>query len=386
MSGTLELVVVLLIGLIGYHYAGYPLLVHALARAFPRPPRRGDVTPSVAVVVAAHDEGAIIAEKIEATLALDYPDVEIIVSSDGSTDDTVAVAARYADRGVRVIAAPTRAGKGAALNRAVAQSSAEIVVISDANAFPAPDALRQLVRSFHDPEVGCVSGRVAPGPLTGAAATSVAESEGAYWRYEGFIKAAESTLASATGVVGSLLAVRRDCYEPVPPAVINDDSHLMLAVMRRGLRAVYEPKARCWRRPSRTAADEITRRKRLTAGRYQHLARLRSWPWNAPLTVFMLVSHKYLRLLMPLAMALALVLNLLVVGRGDASTWLQLTLAGQAAFYAAAGAGFVLAGLGRRLRPAAIAYFLVAGNLAMAWGFVNYVAGRQTVLWTRVSR
>lgn len=384
MNG-IEFAVLILIGLIAYHYVGYPFLVNAFAILFPRPPRKADITPPVSIVVAAHNEAAILAEKIEATLALDYPTFEVIVSSDGSTDDTVAIAGRYADRSVQVIDVANRSGKGAALNRAVKRCKNEIVVISDANAFPAPDALRKLVRSFNDSSVGCVSGRVAPQD-SGDCAKGVAAGEGAYWRYEGFIKSAESTLRSATGVVGSLLAIRRDLYEPVPKGVINDDSHLMLAVMRRGMRAIYEPEARCWRRSSRTAADEITRRKRLTVGRYQHLARLGSWPWKSPLTVFMLVSHKYLRLLMPFVMLLALMLNIAVVVGGHPAPLLNVALVAQAAFYALAATAPLLAAFGRRVRLVSMAYFLVAGNVAMAWGLVSYLAGRQTTHWSPVGR
>lgn len=381
-----EIVTMVLIGLIGYHYVGYPLLVRAMAAAFSRPPHKAAITPPVSVVIAAHNEAAIIAEKIETTLSLDYPAFEVIVSSDGSTDETVAIAERYAARGVRIIAVSARGGKGAALNRAVAQARNAIIVISDANAFPAPDALKQLVRPFSDHSVGCVSGRVSPAPDGTRGPGNVAEGEGAYWRYEGFIKAAESAVASATGVVGSLLAIRREHYAPVPPDVINDDSHLMLAVMRKGLRVIYEPQAQCWRRSSRTAADEITRRRRLTAGRYQHLGRLGSWPWNAPMTVFMLVSHKYLRLLMPFAMLLALALNTMVVAAGEAPLVLQATLAAQLSVYALAALGFGLASVGRRFPPASMAYFLVAGNIAMAWGLLSYVAGRQTARWSPVRR
>jgi cellulose synthase/poly-beta-1,6-N-acetylglucosamine synthase-like glycosyltransferase len=169
------------------------------------------------VLIAAHNEASIMAEKIETTLALDYPNFEIIVSSDGSTDETVDIARGYANYGIRVISTLERGGKGAALNRAAVEARNEILIVSDANAFPAKDALRKLVRSFVDPEVGCVSGRVFPQTSESGAANSVTQGEGSYWRYEGFIKAAESRLASSTGVVGSLLAVRRELFAPIPP-------------------------------------------------------------------------------------------------------------------------------------------------------------------------
>jgi poly-beta-1,6-N-acetyl-D-glucosamine synthase len=385
VASVLEAATISALLLIGFHYVGYPALIWALARLRSRRPARGAALPRVSIVIAAHNEGAIIGRKIEATLALDYPDLEIIVVSDGSTDATVSTVRGFAPSGVTLVEIADRGGKGRALNAAVAQAGGEIVLISDANAFPAPDAVRKLVRHFADPEVGMVSGRVAPDPAS-AGASAVAGSEGLYWRYESVIKQAESDLGSATGVVGSLLAIRRQLYDPVPDGVINDDSHLMLATMRQGYRVIYEPDALALRHASRTTADELARRQRMAAGRFQHLLRLRAWPWGNPMAVFCLFCHKFLRLLLPILMIVALAANAARVALPPVPPLLVVTLAGQVAVYALALGGYALERRGRRNRLAMLAYYVVTGNLGMLLGLVRYVSGRQSVLWRKAER
>lgn len=385
MSLFLTLITLSSLGLIVYHYLLYPLLLVALRLVAASPVLRAPVTPSVSILIAAHNEAGIIARKLETTLALDYPQPQIILSSDGSTDATAEIARRYAASGVEVIESAERGGKGRALNRAAAAARGDILLISDANAFPEPDALRRLAEYFADPAVGCVSGAVSartdadrPSPVAG--------SEGLYWRYEGFIKQSESAIASATGVVGSLLAIRRELFEPVPEGVVNDDSHLMHAVLRQGRRSIYAPEARAWRLPSRSAADERGRRARIAAGRWQHLTRRDAWPLRSPMTVFFLLSHKFLRLLLPVLMALALVGNALLVPLGGLTALTTLTLLGQLGFYALAGYGWWLERGGRRSKLPMLAYFVLNGSIATAHGLLRHLRGAQSVLWAKAER
>lgn len=246
-------------GALAWTHAGYPLAAAALARVRARPVRRGDGKPRVSLVVAAHDEEDVIERRLENLLALDYPPdrLEVVVASDASTDRTDEFVAAVAEREprVRLLRCP-RGGKVAAQDAAVRATEGEIVAFSDANATWAPDALALLVRPFADPHVAYVCGRLS---LERADGTN---REGAYWRYELWLRAQESALGSVTGGNGAIYAVRRSDYLEVDPR-FGHDLALPYLTVQRGRRAVYEPAAVASEKPSRDLEDEFRRKVRM---------------------------------------------------------------------------------------------------------------------------
>lgn len=385
------------VAFVGYAYAGYPLLLWALASRR-RPASPAEVEPSslptLSVVIAAHDEEAVIAAKLENTLELDYPASrrQVVVASEGSTDATFEIVGRFAARGVEQSFRPERRGKVAAINEAVARLHGEIVVFSDANNLYERDALRLLAAAFQDPRVGAATGSKCVRREDG----SLAESEGLYWRYESFIKRQEARLGSCIGAAGEMLAIRRALLEPIPAGVINDDFYLAMRVLCRGFAVAYVPQARSWEHASVDLRQERVRRARIVAGRFQAFALAgRLFPWRHPLLLWQLLSHKLARPLVPWAMLVALVANVVawLAPPPAGSGWLRLEsplagwlLALQAVFYllAAAGARLRLRGpLGMLLFLPA---FLVSSNLAAATGLIGYLRGRQTAVWERVAR
>ncbi|NMB88192.1 MAG: glycosyltransferase family 2 protein [Chloroflexi bacterium] len=390
----------LCVSAIVYTYAGYPLLLALLARRHPRPVPNSGHTPPVTVLIAAYNEEEVLANKLENTLALDYPPdrLQVLVAADGSQDRTAAIAGEFAARGVELSYRPQREGKMAAINRAMDCVRGEVVVFSDANNLYAPETLQALVTPFSDPQVGAVSG--AKSILAGDGV--LGESEGLYWKYESFIKKQETRLGSCTGVAGEILAVRKDLFQPASQAVINDDFYLAMQVIRQGYRVVYTDRARTYERVSLSAEDEIARRTRINAGRYQAmLLAPHILPLRQPLVVWQVVSHKFLRPLVPLAMIGAWLANLAAVLRrprrsSRPASLLRLDAPWNYVFLGLQGVFYGLACLGRR-RPSAarpgrlekILYlpaFLFDSNLAALAGLYRYLTGRQTVLWQRVRR
>src|SRR5262245_20837520 len=154
----------MLCGLVVYVYVGYPVLLHVFAR-LQRAPReargaRSDQRlPSVSIVIAARDESRRIPGRLDNLRQLDYPadKQQVIVVSDGSTDETMQVLARIP----RVVAVAVPAvAKARPLNAGLARATNEIVVFADMRQAFAPDALRALVAPFRDPRVGAVSGEL----------------------------------------------------------------------------------------------------------------------------------------------------------------------------------------------------------------------------------
>lgn len=386
----------LCIGCVLYTYIGYPLILALVARTRPKPRPYEPIVPSVTLLIAAYNEEAIIAEKVENSLALDYPreKLQILVASAGSNDQTVDIVRRYADQGVELNHGSVRQGKMAGINRAMPQATGEIIVFSDANNMYASDVLHELVKPFADPTVGAVSG--AKVILSGDGALGA--SEGLYWKYEAFIKEQETRLGCCVGATGENSAIRRDLFEPPPDHVINDDFYMATRVIKRGYRLVYVPNARSYERVSQSAQDEVVRRSRIVAGRYQAMAMAgRLLPFDRPLIVWQIVSHKFMRMLMPLAMIGALLTNIVAVvlpARPSGYSILHLSppfgwlvLLSQLLFYGLAWIGnrqTERAGIGGRLLylPA----FLVNSNLAAVVGLYRFLTKSQTTLWQRVQR
>ena len=279
------------LGAIVWTHLGYPAAAGILARLRPRPVPSADIEPTVSVIVAAHDEEDVIERRVRNLLELEYPPelVEIVVASDASSDATDAVVERIAagERRVRLLPCP-RGGKVQAQDRAVRRTRGEILAFSDANATWEPDALRKLVRSFADPEVAYVCGQLR---LERADGTN---REGAYWRYEVWLREQESKLGSVTGGNGAIYAVRRSDYVEVDPRFGHDLS-LPYLMVQHGRRAVYEPDAKASEKPSRDLEDEYRRKVRMFEHCWLILLRGRMFRGVGPLYAAQLVSHRALR-------------------------------------------------------------------------------------------
>ena len=286
---------------VAYVYFGYPILVAMLARLRPTPQDYPVQTPPVSLVISAFNEQSVIEAKLRNSFAIDYPRelLEIIVVTDGSDDGTAALAERVcAERpGARVLHDPERNGKAAAMLRGADTAGADILVFSDANNMYEPDTISQIVAPFADPRVGAATGakRIAAGDH------EVGGGERAYLRYESFIKKQESRLGCCTAVIGELIAVRRGLMPVFPPGLVNDDFFLAMHVAREGYQVVYVPAALSLETPAESLQADAVRRRRMSAGRWQALAWWRiTVPTRRPLVVWQVVSHKYLRLLLPL--------------------------------------------------------------------------------------
>ena len=322
------------LGALAWTHVAYPLVATGLSRVRPRRVRTDNGTPSVSIIVAAHDEEAVIERRLENLLELDYPRdaLEIVVASDASTDLTDELVEQFASSGVRLIRCP-RGGKVAAQNYAVPKTSGEIVAFSDANATWAPDAPRALVRNFADPQVAYVCGRLV---LEGADGSN---REGTYWRFELALRRAESLLHSVTGGNGSIYALRREDYVDVDPRFGHDLAFPYLMV-QRGRRAVYEPEALAFEKPTPTNETEYRRKVRMFEHCWLITLRGRMLRRLGPMYFVEIVSHRHLRYASGLLHVVLLGTNVALVGEGLVY---QVLLGCQLGLLAAAAAGVGIA-------------------------------------------
>ncbi|MBS1868686.1 MAG: glycosyltransferase family 2 protein [Actinobacteria bacterium] len=298
--------------LIVYAQLGYGLLLALLARLWPAaapPPATAAELPSVSLVVAAYKEEAVIAEKVANVRALDYPadKLELIVACDGSPDATPQ---RARAAGADVVLELPRGGKIRAQDAGVRAARGEITAFSDANAFWAPDALRELIAPFAtDPTVGYVCGNVAFVNADGGT-----NQEGLYWRYEMWLRALESRLASVTGGNGAIYATRRGAYVEVDP-IMGHDLSFPFNMVKRGWKALYASAARASEKMVPSIEGEFARKRRMMSHGWPIVLTggLLSPKGYGPLYALMIVSHRVLRYAMPFLHLLALLANSLLL-------------------------------------------------------------------------
>jgi cellulose synthase/poly-beta-1,6-N-acetylglucosamine synthase-like glycosyltransferase len=317
---------------LAWTHVAYPAFAELFAQVAPRRIHKADIEPFVTVVVAAYNEEPVIARRIENLLELDYPrdKLQIVVSSDASSDRTEAIALQYP--GVQVITNP-RGGKVAAQDRAVRQTDGEIVAFSDANCTWSPDALRALVRAFADSEVAYVCGQLRILDADGG------NQEGVYWMYEMKQRAAESQLGSVTGGNGSIYAVRRSDYVEVDPRFGHDLS-LPYLMVQRGRRAVYEPNAHAFEKPTPSNETEYRRKVRMFEHCWLIVLRGGMLRRLGPLYLLEIVSHRILRYGSGILHVVLLATSLALYAHG----WLYaVVLAGQLGLLAAAAVGVGIA-------------------------------------------
>ena len=359
-------------------YVLFPAATFVRSLAVPRPYLSGDAGLSVTVVIAAHNEEASIARKLDSVLASRYgAAMDVVVVTDGCTDATVSVVSAYAHRGVRLLELP-RVGKHGALNAAVATSRADVLVFTDANGELAGDAVAELVRPFADPEVGGVAGDQRY--RDGGADDGVADGERSYWSFDRRLKRAESRGGSVVSATGALYAVRRELFQPVVEGV-TDDFYVSTGVVAAGRRLVFAEDAVVYEPAASSAAAEYGRKVRVMTRGLQGVVERRELldPRRTGYYAVQLAAHKVLRRLMFVPLGVMAVTSVLAARR---SPLLRLLAAGQLAGALAGAAGLALGRTPLRC-PRALslpAYFCLV-NVAAARAVLNVLTGRRIDRW-----
>ncbi len=357
---------VILSGTALYILVGYPLLLAVAARQWGRPHKRGNMEPSVSIIIPAFNGEHYLAGKLRSVLALDYPreKIEIVVVSDGSTDRTDEIAQEFASAGVKLLRV-ARGGKPAALNFAIPQVSGEILLLTDVRQDLERSSLRSLVRGFFDPEVGVVSGEL----VIRNAQTGAQSEIGLYWRFETWVRDRLSLIDSMFGATGPFYAMRRSLAVEIPPDMLLDDVYLPLSAYFRGYRLVMEKQARAYDIAT-SRETEFLRKVRTLAGNYQILMVYPSLLGWGNRMWWHFVSYKVGRLLLPW-----LLLGLAVCSVFLPPPWSMLTCGAQVLGYGLAGLDPWIPGgwkLKKLSSPAGtFAVMMIAAVLALKVFFVS---------------
>jgi cellulose synthase/poly-beta-1,6-N-acetylglucosamine synthase-like glycosyltransferase len=365
------------LGLLFYTYLGFPLITVLRGVLLKKSikPVMGMGLPAVSLVIAAYNEAEVIAAKLNNTFASDYPgsQLEVIVASDGSDDRTNQIVAGLGDPRVRLLALE-RQGKNRAINHAAQIASGEILVFTDADSMLDPDALKQLVAPFADPQVGGVGGSYHYlGNSTGG------EGERTYWSFDRWLKILQSQAGNITGTTGHIYAIRRSLFRPVPPGV-TDDAYISREVIRQHSRLVYAPQAIA-RGPIADQAGEVRRKVRVTTRGLKCVWEQRYLlnPTGYGFYAIQLFSHKVLRRLMAIPLLGLLISAPFLWSQGPVY---RLAAIGQMAFHGVAALGYKLrATRWGRFKLLSLPYHLDMVNLATLAGVGNLLRGVQYDVW-----
>lgn len=378
----LEILFWLTFAIILYHYCGFPIVIAIMAITHGKEIDKRDITPSVSLIIAAYNEEKVMEEKIKNSFNLDYPKdkLQIIVVSDGSTDATPEIVDRYKSQGVKGLFLPERRGKTAALNRAVAVATSEIVVFSDANSMYEPKAVARLVANFNDPAIGGVCGRK---NIIKNVKRESSQGDSLFWDLESKLKTMQSQAGSISNGDGEIFAIRRDLYFPISEDLINDDQAITFNIVNNGYRVVYEPLAISYEEASIIIEDDFKVKARMIAGGYQTIARYRKniFP-PRDFFSFQFLSHKIIRYVMPFLLVILLCFNLFLL-KGLLLVFFLLQLI----FYLFATFGYFMKISGSSLGIFYVPYYYCSMNIAILFGFYYFLHGKDGVsIWKKATR
>lgn len=375
-----------------YTYLGYGILLWLLNRirrfAGKSAPTPFTVSfePAVALVIAAFNEADYIEDKINNTLALDYPagKLGIYFITDGSTDRTPDIIRKYPR--FTLLHQPARRGKAAAMNRAMNYVKEPFVVFCDANTVLNTACIKEIVKFYANPKVGAVAGEKKIYQPRQAKAASAGE--GLYWKYESFLKKQDSDFHTVVGAAGELFSVRSELYLPIEEGVLIEDFVLSLRIAKNGYLVKYAPAAYAEEVSSASIRDEQKRKIRISAGGFQAMYMLGSLLniFRYGLLSFQYISHRVLRWsVTPLCLLLLLPVNIVLVIQGAGNLYTVILLL-QICFYLLGLLGWFFANRDIKIKALYIPYYFLFMNISVVWGFKRFLKGQQSVLWEKAAR
>ncbi|MGF7073334.1 glycosyltransferase family 2 protein [Mucilaginibacter sp. R-33] len=389
----MKIILAISLFIVFYTFAGYGIflyLIIRIKRAFKGrrtlPSENLDELPTCTLVIAAYNEEYFIEQKISNSLLLNYPEgkLKLLFVTDGSSDKTPDIIARYPQ--IQLLHQPQRAGKIAAVHRAMEYVDTDAVVFTDANTFLNKDALIKICRHYSDATVGAVAGEKRVHIDENADAS--AAGEGFYWKYESALKKWDSELYSVVGAAGELFSVRRSLYQPVEADTVLDDFMISMLIAAKGYRIVYEPEAYATETASENVSEELKRKVRIAAGGMQSILRLKKLfnPFPYPILSFQYISHRVLRwTITPFLLILSFILNVVLAFK-PGETAMQGLLLAQVLFYLLALLGLIMEKRQLRIKILFIPYYFCVMNYAVLAGIIRYFSTKQSAVWEKVQR
>jgi cellulose synthase/poly-beta-1,6-N-acetylglucosamine synthase-like glycosyltransferase len=384
------------LGLVFYTYLIYPFILMGISRVVftQKKNQRPNSEVTVSLIFAAYNEESVLPQKIQNCYELNYPSdkFEILIGSDGSRDRTAEILnEHFESSNIKAFIFEENRGKAAVLNDLVDKSKSDILIFCDANTILLPNAINQMVQSFEDPQVGCVSGRLI---LQDSGATSLGEGESFYWNIETEIKKIEGQIGSVIGSNGALYAIRRELYTPIPREKrIMDDFFVSICSLLQGYKNIYNSKAIGMETISKSPMGEYQRKIRIGEANYNYLLKfLGLLSLKNPKVAFCFFSHKLLRWFAPHFLILILLMNAVLVMSEFVMNQPYIyfvLMALQILFYSLAWGGYKLTLVHKKSIFFTIPFYFTSIHWALLLGFKNSIWSNKKQSgggWERIAR
>jgi len=374
--------------LILHTYVVYPLLLLLLGRI--KNPAEGiknsDLKLTVSVLMAVHNEEKVIRHKIKTLFDSDYPAglLEVLVASDACEDSTdeILQELKISYNSLKIFKYSDRTGKPALINNLSEKATGEILIITDANVIPDNFTIGRLVRNFADGSVGLTDSR----PVnTGLRNDGISLPETAYLSFESRLKNIEGRLwGTMMGPFGGFYALRKRSFLPNRGDTLADDFRICMNVIKGGEKAISDPEAIVYEDVPNNLMDEFNRKVRISAGNFQNLRHFRMLlfkpfsKWS-----FSFVSHKVLRWLTPLFWLILIISNILLL---KSSIFYFLFFILQVIFIILPPLDIFFKRVGINLVPLRFFTHLYFMNAALFTGFLRYIGGIKSGVWTPTKR
>jgi len=372
----MKIIFFFLLTIVFYVYGGYCLLLWILSLFVQKKDNNSvNFFPTVTFFIPAYNEEKIIRRKIENSLAIDYPKekIEIVISSDGSFDNTEQIVSEYINKGIKFFKESKRGGKNNLINKFFTKMTGDVIVFSDANSIYRPDAIKNLVKKFLDPEVGCICGKLVYIDDSGSL---VGKGESLYFKYESMLKNYESNFGAVVTGNGAIYAIRRSLFSPLPNEVPNDFAH-PLEVRSRGFKVVYEPSAIAEEKATSSIKEEFSRRVRIVIRSFSaFIFYQKKFNFLRSLNSFFFISHKLLRWFVFPLMILLLLINFTLSGY-----FYQIVFKLQLLFYLIALIGWIFDKINIKIKIFYIPFYFCLINLAGTVGLYKYFIGKRETVW-----
>lgn len=378
--------------IIFYTYIGYGLIIISLVKIRPHSQKKSKKNqkkynyPDVSLIIAAYNEQDTVQEKMDNCNNIDYPEEKLFIYwvTDGSDDKTNELLSKY--KNITVLFEKERRGKTAAINRAMPFIKTPLSVFTDANTMINRESVKEIVKKFSNPQVGCVAGekRVITDKTGNATA-----GEGIYWKYESVLKKYDDKFYSTMGTAGELYGIRTDLFEMLPADTLLDDFMLSMKIAKKGYKIAYCDTAYALEKPSLNMKEEEKRKIRISAGGLQSVYRLRSLLniFKYRTLSFQYISHRVLRwTITPVLFFLLLPLNAIILIENPHDYFFILFLLLQIIFYILAATGYFFSKKNIKKKSLYIPYYFMFMNISVFKGILYLAANKNKGIWDKAKR
>lgn len=384
---VLEILFYLICLLILNSFLIYPVILFIKNRKYSKREIDLNYTPTVSILIAAHNEEKVIEERIKnlAELNYDLSKIEVFIGSDASTDRTNEILTKQKEkyRWLNIYLSEERRGKAGILNQLYKQAQNEILVFTDANTLFNKDALKNMIEDFSDEQIGGVCGRLVLVDNEKSKSEGVEEVE--YWKYETMIKKLEGRIGILLAANGGIFAIKRELFQPIPTInAVTDDLFISLSVISGGYKFSYRNDAIAYEETGKDVSAEYRRKVRFGATNFETLIFFKKLLWNKnKFLSYAFFSHKVTRWFLPLLLFILFITGFII---SDYNVVINRIFYVQVIIYLLALCGYLLSYIKIRIPVFSIPYFFVVSNVAIAEGFIKFIKKEHSVIWKTTER